>query len=123
MSGGNALLEDTNTSSFHNCSPLVSFQVLLCEPLRPLRLCGESDLTDKVTAEAQRTQRLAEKIFFSHGHLLSQLHYRCTSTALIGRGGQEAGDVRMAVEEAGDRATQGAGAVAMDDSHLAQTRK
>src|SRR6476660_4903894 len=56
-------------------------------------------------------------------NLLSQLNQRCTSTALIGWGGEEARDVGVAVQETGDGAAQGAGAVPMNDSHLTQTRQ
>ena len=40
--------------------------------------------------------------------------------ALIGWGGNETSDVRMISQQAGDRASQGAGAVAVNDADLAQ---
>jgi hypothetical protein len=51
---------------------------------------------------------------------LSQLNERCTSTALIRRGSYETRDVRMVSQESRDRAPQGAGAVTVNDSNLAQ---
>src|SRR5689334_11054774 len=55
--------------------------------------------------------------------LLSQLNQRCTSTALVGWGGKETRYVRVAVQKTSDGPTQGAGAVTVNDSYLAQTRQ
>src|SRR6478672_10631103 len=55
--------------------------------------------------------------------LLSQLNQRSTSATLIPRRGDESSDVGMVAEKTGDGATQCAGAVAVNDSHLTQTRE
>ena len=55
--------------------------------------------------------------------LLSQLDESCTSAALIGWGGKKTSDMRMAAKQAGNRATQCAGAVAVYDAHLAEARE
>src|ERR671927_1503879 len=55
--------------------------------------------------------------------LLSQLNECCTSTALIGWGGQESGNVRVAVEQGADGAAKGARAVTVNDSDFAQARQ
>ncbi len=52
--------------------------------------------------------------------LLLQLDDRRACAALIGRGGREVGDVRMAAQEVGDGAAERARAVTVDDAYVAE---